>query len=223
MGIRGFGGQLYRDLIRFGINMHIHEVFWSVQGEGSRSGYPSIFVRTTGCTLQCPYCDTRDAWESGTRMEIEQIVTEIEKYRKTFPRSQVVITGGEPLEQDLSGMIKLLKQKKNFLCIETNGIYFQPLEIDWWTVSPKDVADFYIAAELKEKINEVKLVVNENLNYKIVKNIRAIGEDFPIFLQPDYYDRNRFQNTFSLFSECQKKGIDKLRLGLQLHRVLGVK
>lgn len=203
--------------------MHIHELFWSVQGEGSRSGYPSIFVRTTGCTLQCPYCDTPDSWKSGTRMETEQIVSEIEKYRNRFPRSQVVITGGEPLEQDLSGMINLLKKKKTFLCIETNGIYFQPLDIDWWTVSPKDVADFYIAADLKEKINEVKLIVNENLTSEIVKNIRAIGDGFPIFLQPDFFDQSRYQNTFSLFSECQREGIANLRLGLQMHRVLGVK
>jgi len=156
-------------------------------------------------------------------MQIEQVVREIEKYRKRFSRSQVVITGGEPLEQDLSGMISLLKQKKTFLCIETNGIYFQPLDIDWWTVSPKDMADFYIAAELKEKINEVKLVVNKNLTSGIVKNIRAIGDDFPIFLQPDFFDPDRYQNTFSLFSECQEKGISNLRLGIQMHRVLGVK
>lgn len=156
-------------------------------------------------------------------MKIEQIVREIEKYRKRFPRSQVVITGGEPLEQDLSELVGRLKQQQLFLCIETNGIYVQSLDIDWWTVSPKDVADFYIASDLKEKINEVKLVVNKNLTGEIVKNIRAIGDDFPIFLQPDFFDRNRYLNTFSLFTECQEKGITNLRLGIQMHRVLGVK
>jgi organic radical activating enzyme len=203
--------------------MVIHEVFWSIQGEGLRSGYPSIFIRTSGCTLQCPYCDTRDAWESGTRTGMSTLLRKVEKLRETYPRSQVVITGGEPLEQDLGELVSQLRQRDFFICVETNGIYVQSLDIDWWTVSPKDMADFYVAADLKKKISEIKLIVNRNLTLPVIKKIRALGDGFPIFLQPDSFDPDRFQNTFSLFSECQEKGIPDLRVGLQIHRVLGVK
>jgi 7-carboxy-7-deazaguanine synthase len=203
--------------------MVIHEVFWSVQGEGLRSGSPTIFIRTAGCTLQCPYCDTRDAWSTGIRIGIPALIRKVDHLRKSYPRSQVVITGGEPLEQDLGELVAQLREKQVFVSIETNGIYVQSLDIDWWTVSPKDVADFFVAAELKRKISEMKLIVNKNLTVPVVKKLRAIKEDFPIFLQPDFFDRDRNRNTFSLFSECQKEGIPNLRLGIQMHRVVDVK
>ncbi|MCK4944012.1 MAG: 7-carboxy-7-deazaguanine synthase QueE [Candidatus Aminicenantes bacterium] len=223
MGIRGYSGQLFGKVIPLGDEMHIHEIFWSVQGEGLRSGHPSIFVRTTGCTLQCPYCDTRDSWVTGTKMKVEQIILEIEKYKEMYPQCQVVLTGGEPLEQDLSEMVSRLKQKKFFLSIETNGIYFQSLDIDWWTVSPKDIADFYIAADLHEKIDEVKCIVNQNLTLDVLERIRAIRTDFPIFLQPDFFNPNKYQDTLELYEQCQKVAIPGVRLGIQLQHILDIR
>lgn len=203
--------------------MHINEIFWSVQGEGLRTGFPSIFVRLTGCTLQCSYCDTREAWTQGKKMDVNEVIFKIEKYRKVYPNSQVVITGGEPMEQDLSIMVRDLKEKKYFVSIETNGIYFQDLDLDWWTISPKDIGDFYIAADLFDKMSEVKLIVNEDLNTEVIKKIRDIRCDFPIFLQPNCLDQNKYRRTYELYQECQQRGIQNLRLGSQLHKIFKVK
>jgi organic radical activating enzyme len=203
--------------------MVVNDTFWSVQGEGSRTGVPSIFLRLTGCTLQCPYCDTPDAWKGGKKMEIQEVVTKIKVLKKEYPRSQVVITGGEPLEQDLSELVDKLNQQKFYLAIETNGIYFQDLNINWWTLSPKDLGDYYISANLKERISEIKLIVNRNLNLGVIKKIRAIRKDFPIFLQPDCFAKNKYKNTFKLFEECQKAGIANIKLGYQLHKIFNIK
>lgn len=203
--------------------MFVNDIFWSVQGEGLRSGVPSIFVRLTGCTLQCPYCDSRPAWTGGKKMDLTRIFSEIDACARAYPDSQVVITGGEPLEQDLSGLVAGLREKKYFIGVETNGIYFQHLDLNWWTVSPKDIGDYYISAGLHEKISEIKLIVNDKLDVTVIEKIRSLRDDFPIFLQPDFYDRNRYRNSHALFVRCQEKGIPNIRLGLQMHRIFKIK
>lgn len=207
---------------QFRDSMRVNEIFWSIQGEGARTGCPSIFLRLTGCTLQCPYCDSRQAWEKGRRMAVDRILRRISGLKASYPDSQVVITGGEPLEQELAELVIRLKQTGVFVALETNGIYVQDLTVDWWTLSPKDVAEFYIARDLERKISEVKLIVNRNLSIGIIEKIRNIRRDFPIFLQPDSSDPHRYRNSFALFQDCQFRGIKNIRLGAQLHRVFGI-
>jgi 7-carboxy-7-deazaguanine synthase len=206
--------------------LKINEIFWSFQGEGLRVGIPSVFLRFAGCSVQCPYCDSKDSWKSdaGASVSIGEILSEIEKHQKKYPQSQVVITGGEPLEQELSEITTALKKKNNFLSIETNGIHFQDLPIDWWTISPKDVTDYFIHEDLLKKINEIKLVVNKSLTIDVIKRTRSIVPvSVPIFLQPEANDNNRYVNTFSLFQQCQEEQLENIRCGIQLHKVYEVK
>jgi len=206
--------------------LKINEIFWSFQGEGSRVGVPSVFLRLAGCSAQCPYCDTKDSWkiDAGASLSVEEILSEIDKYKKKYPQSQVVITGGEPLEQDLSEITAALKKKNHFLSIETNGIHFQDLPVDWWTVSPKDVTGYFIHQDLLKKTNEIKLVVNKNLTMDIIKKTRSMAAvSVPIFLQPEANDKNRYINTFSLFQQCQEEKLENIRCGIQLHQVYNVK
>jgi organic radical activating enzyme len=205
--------------------LKINEIFWSFQGEGLRAGYPSIFLRLAGCGLRCPYCDTQYAWEtvtSGT-MAVHDILAEMEQYRAKYPHSQVVLTGGEPLEQDLAAIVYALKQKNYFIAVETNGLYFQDVPIDWWTVSPKDVTDYTIHRDLVKKAAEIKLIANKNLTPDAIKRVRGETGKVPIFLQPDASSDERYAAVFSLFRRCQEEGIDNIRAGIQLHTIYRVK
>ncbi len=203
--------------------LKINEIFWSFQGEGSRTGVPSIFLRLAGCSLLCPYCDQEDAWKRGTAMTVAEAVAAIELKRKSAPLSQVVFSGGEPQEQDISEIAEELKKKDFFLAIETNGTLCRPLPIDWWTVSPKDVGDYFIHPGLLDHIDEIKLIVNKNLDIGVIQRVRALKEGVPIFLQPDGYDKERYRNTFSMFRQCQEAGIENIRCGIQMHTVYEVK
>ena len=75
--------------------LRITEVFYSLQGEASRVGLPTVFVRLTGCPLRCTWCDTTYSFTGGEAATIESVLAEVAKY----PVRQVCVTGGEPLSQ----------------------------------------------------------------------------------------------------------------------------
>jgi 7-carboxy-7-deazaguanine synthase len=96
----------------------INEIFYSIQGETTYSGLPTVFVRTTGCNLRCTYCDTKYSYYEGSFKEISEIINEIKQYKTPY----VCITGGEPLLQksvlDLMTQLCDLNYK---VSLETSG------------------------------------------------------------------------------------------------------
>src|SRR3546814_19753939 len=77
------------------MKLRIHEIFYSLQGESSRIGLPTVFVRLTGCPMRCVYCDTAYAFHGGKSIELSEILAEVAKHGTRY----VTVTGGEPLAQ----------------------------------------------------------------------------------------------------------------------------
>lgn len=75
--------------------LRLTEIFFSLQGEASRAGLPTVFVRLTGCPLRCTWCDTTYSFTGGEPATIDAVLAEVAKY----PARQVCVTGGEPLAQ----------------------------------------------------------------------------------------------------------------------------
>lgn len=75
--------------------LRITEIFFSIQGESTRAGLPTVFVRLTGCPLRCRYCDTAYAFHGGARMSFDAVLSEVGQYDTRY----VTVTGGEPLAQ----------------------------------------------------------------------------------------------------------------------------
>ena len=197
----------------------IHEIFASVQGEGSLSGRSAIFIRLSGCSLRCPYCDTREAWVRKKEMGVAEVLAEVDRLSRENPVAMVVLTGGEPLEQDLLELVVGLSEKKVFTAIETNGLHFQDIKVDWWTVSPKDMNAYQINEQLWPRLNELKLLVTADLKVETVLDLAGrLPANKPIFLQPCGFNDQAFRNTLDFFNHCNAISIPNLRLGLQLHR-----
>src|SRR3989338_5520993 len=98
--------------------MKICEIFYSIQGESTFSGFPCIFVRTSGCNLRCTYCDTKFAYEEGSEMTVNEIIERIKQYNCRM----LEITGGEPLlQEDVYKLIERALKKKYKVLLETNG------------------------------------------------------------------------------------------------------
>lgn len=103
------------------LNFNINEIFYSVQGEGTRAGRACIFVRLQGCLLRCVWCDTPYALE---RKEIHKLMTGEQIFEKIsdYPSKFLMLTGGEPLEQeDIFRFIEIACDQGYEVVIETNG------------------------------------------------------------------------------------------------------
>lgn len=101
-----------------GASLRISEIFYSLQGETSRVGLPTVFVRLTGCPLRCHYCDSAYAFTGGQSMALEAIVAEVQRY----PTRYVTVTGGEPLAQkNCLTLLRILCDLGYQVSLETSG------------------------------------------------------------------------------------------------------
>jgi len=98
--------------------VRVTEIFFSIQGEGTRVGRPCVFVRFTGCDLRCSYCDTAYAFSGGTEMSRAEIVAQAERHPCRF----VLLTGGEPLLQpEAADLARELLARGWEVAVETHG------------------------------------------------------------------------------------------------------
>ena len=116
----------------------VPEIFYSLQGEGTRCGTPAVFLRLAGCNLACKWCDTKHSWGNGILCTEQQVADALADYAC----HSLVITGGEPLIQQpaLERLLTLLPES-TFIEVETNGSLIPSpaiaARVNQWNVSPK--------------------------------------------------------------------------------------
>lgn len=157
--------------------MKVNEIFLSIQGESLSAGFPTIFIRFTGCNLRCNYCDTTYSYEKGVEISPEGILKEIKK----FQYNRVCLTGGEPLlQKDLDKLLKMLDGY--IVSIETNGsIKLNTLDIlnreysfvlDIKTPSSGCSEKMELDnLKLLDDRDEIKFVIGDRTDYEWSKNI----------------------------------------------------
>ena len=98
--------------------LKVNELFFSIQGETSKSGLPTVFIRLTGCPLRCVYCDTEYAFHGGNKMSITDILHRVADFRTRH----ITVTGGEPLAQKACvDLLRLLCDEGYHVSLETSG------------------------------------------------------------------------------------------------------
>jgi 7-carboxy-7-deazaguanine synthase len=203
--------------------LKITEIFPSIQGEGLRSGEPTIFIRLTGCNLRCAFCDTKYAWDGGEDYPLDQILGAVKKIQRKYPADWVCLTGGEPQIQPIETLVKRLKISGFKVQVETNGTLFRPLGVDWWTLSPKPET-YEFAQEFTAKANEVKLVVSKELTLDVIRNLRdKFPSRTPILLQPQSQTKWSTEKGLKLLEHAMKGGLKNIRFCVQLHKYIGVR
>jgi 7-carboxy-7-deazaguanine synthase len=205
----------------------VKEIFYSLQGEGARTGRPAVFLRFAGCNLWtgreedraaavCRFCDTDfvGVGPDGGRFAAADALADMVADR--WPAGQdaryVVCTGGEPLLQLDPPLIEALHARRFEIAIETNGTVVPPDGIDWICVSPKAEAALVVSTG-----NELKLVYPQEGG----EPERYAGLDFEqFFLQPmDGADVD--QHTRRALDYCLAH--PRWRLSLQTHKLLGLR
>ena len=174
------------------MSLRITEIFFSIQGETSKIGLPTVFIRLTGCPLRCQYCDTSYAFYGGEVMLFEDIIHRVTK----FNCKDVCVTGGEPLAQANSK--KLLKDLAdlNFqVSLETGGsISLEGIDervkiiMDIKTPdSGESTKNRWENLELLKQSDELKIVICSREDYQWSKEIieqYKISEKCPILFSP---------------------------------------
>ncbi len=205
----------------------VKEIYFTVQGEGVQTGMPAVFLRFAGCNLWsglerdrpsaiCNFCDTDFIGTNGPgggKFKTPQQLADAVRSQWPDGKGQpwVVCTGGEPLLQLDTDLIRALHDAGFKIAIETNGTLKAPDGVDWICVSPK--ADTKI---VQTSGHELKLVYPQPEN----KPEQFEGWDFQFFcLQPLDNEKQR-ENMQSAFDYCLTN--PQWRLSLQTHKWIGV-
>lgn len=209
---------------------YIKELFYTIQGEGVRTGRPAVFCRFAGCNLwsgkeadrhtaQCQFCDTNfigaDAGIFNTEEELIKNILlmfpPIPDHANSKYIPYVVFTGGEPALQLTEKLITLLQEKYIETAIETNGTLLLPSNIDWITVSPKGTTSIVTTSG-----NELKLVwPQKNCSPETFLNL-----SFDHFILQPKDDRYLKKNIDLCIDYCMQH--PQWRLGLQSHKWIGI-
>lgn len=188
--------------------LQLTEIFYSVQGEGTFTGTPAVFVRLAGCNLSCAFCDTDYSLKFVA--STEDVIKMVRDAGGDCP--MVILTGGEPLAQ--AGVVELidaLRKDGRRVHIESNGTIATELPPDvWLTVSPKERVDRRMAA----RANEVKLIVDRRVPEE---HLALFAHHAQILLQPE---GNKPANV-EIALQYAKAHPQRFRLSLQTHKFIG--
>ncbi|MDO7083443.1 7-carboxy-7-deazaguanine synthase QueE [Pseudocolwellia sp. AS88] len=217
----------------------INEFFETIQGEGSFTGQPSIFIRLQGCPVACSWCDTKHTWDINlddsvsteamaskteettqwANMSVEQILAWVKP--KGYQAKHIVITGGEPCMVDLTPLCEGFEAQGYSCQVETSGTFeIQVTDKCWVTVSPKInmKGGYKILRSALDRANEIKHPVATEHHVEELTDLLAEHEvtNKPIYLQPI---SQKQRATELAIETCIK---NNWRLSIQVHKYIGI-
>jgi 7-carboxy-7-deazaguanine synthase len=201
--------------------LKVTEIFFSIQGEAGFSGWPTVFVRLTGCPLRCQYCDTAYAFTGGEWRTFAEIEAEIRKYGTPY----VCVTGGEPLAQPrCAALLRALCDAGFNVSLETSGA------IDIANVDTRvcRVLDIKTPASREAHRNRwenlplltahdaVKIVICDRADYEWARGVVARHAfPCPVFFSPSYGEL-----PAGTLADWILEDRLPVRLQVQLHKIL---
>ncbi|MDR0736358.1 MAG: 7-carboxy-7-deazaguanine synthase QueE [Zoogloeaceae bacterium] len=203
--------------------LRVSELFFSLQGEASRVGLPSVFIRLTGCPLRCRWCDTAYAFSGGENMTIAGILDAARRW----PTRHVCVTGGEPLAQKhCLALLVALCDADYEVCLETSGALdiggvdarvARIVDIKTPSSGETDNIRWENLALLTAK-DELKIIIADRADYDWARAKMAqhrLSVRCPVFFSPAH----GLQSAVELAEWMLVDGIDA-RFQLQLHKQL---
>jgi len=180
--------------------LKINEIFHSLQGESRSSGYPTVFIRLTGCPLRCHYCDTAYAFHDGKLMTVATILDDVRPYQARY----VTVTGGEPLAQKgCHTLLAGLCDAGYEVSLETSGA------LDISRVDPRVI-----------KVMDIKTPGSGEADKNLYQNIAHLDRKdqvkFVLCDEHDYQWATQILNKYELASVCEilfSPGYEQLEAG----------
>ncbi len=193
------------------MNLNVNEIFYSLQGEGGRTGQASIFIRLAKCNLACSFCDTD--FERGVKMTPVEVLNEIKQYGCKW----IIWTGGEPTLQLTDAIVAFFKDEGYLQAIETNGTRKIPAGIDYITCSPKQ--NFEKIRVLIPEVDELRFPIQKG---DPLPDISILPRTTRYLLSP-IFDNNRIIPENVDYCISLIKDHPLWALSLQTHKLIGIR
>ncbi|MGI6047742.1 MAG: 7-carboxy-7-deazaguanine synthase QueE [Petrimonas sp.] len=193
------------------MSLTVNEIFYSLQGEGGRTGEASIFIRLSKCNLACSFCDTD--FEFGNRMTLDEILAEISQY----PCQWIIWTGGEPTLQLKDETVAFFTEKGYKQAIETNGTRRVPAGIDYITCSPKQ--QFEKIRTLIPEVDELRFPIAKG---DVLPDISILPKTNRYLLSPIFDNLKVIRENVDYCVDLIKQN-PQWTLSLQMHKLIGIK
>lgn len=192
------------------MSLIVNEIFYSLQGEGERSGSPSIFIRLTQCNLACKFCDTD--FYSGEEMTVDQILDTIRGFQSRW----IIWTGGEPTLQLTDEILQQFRENGYKQAIETNGTRKVSSLIDYVTCSPKQ--NFQAVKDLMPEVDEIRIPIKEGDS---LPDLAIFPKAKNYFVSPIFDMNDINQANVDYCVELAKQN-PEWRLSLQIHKLIHI-
>lgn len=212
-----------RDALPADQRLRITEIFHSIQGEADSVGWPTVFVRLTGCPLRCQYCDTAYAFQGGEWASIETVLRRVAEYAPRY----VTVTGGEPLAQrNCPTLLKHLCDAGYRVSIETGGSL--PIgDIDTRVIRVMDLKtpgsgecqqNLYANIPCLRKLDQVKFVICHREDYEWSRQMlqeHKLSEKCQVLFSPSHEQLKAVDLADWILADRLP-----VRLQLQIHKYL---
>lgn len=203
--------------------LKINEIFFSIQGESTSVGCPTVFIRTTGCNLRCGYCDTTYSYHEGSMRTIDDVLAET----RSHGARHVCITGGEPLlQKEIHELMRRLCDEGFRVSLETSGS--KPIrDVDPRVRVILDVktpdsgaADSFLLENLEHArpSTEIKFVICSEIDFEFSENFCSqwgLFKKFDVLYSPSF---GQVSERWLAEKILEKKSF--ARLQLQLHKYI---
>jgi 7-carboxy-7-deazaguanine synthase len=220
--------------------LRLTEIFHSVQGEGSTVGLPTTFVRLTGCSLRCSWCDTTYSFHGGEDWSVDRVLERL----GPIATKRVCVTGGEPLDQHDAclALMQSLLARGYFVVLETSGSIdvgaadkLEPrdkLQISMDVKCPSShmqKRNRYENLALLRPHDQLKFVVSDERDYAFAKDVlsrHAVGSEIlmqPMWASPDPVGPTKIEGEAATLQKLAewvlRDGLD-VRVGTQMHKLI---
>lgn len=199
----------------FSTKYFVMEHFYTIQGEGFWAGSPAYFIRLGGCEVGCHWCDVKESWDKNShpQMSVEELLENI----KNTPAKRIIITGGEPLQQDLTYLTQALHLQGYLIHLETSGAYPLTGEWDWICLSPKK---FKKPLEtICSHIHELKVIVYNDSDFNFAEEHAKLTPIHTIlYLQPEWSKQEKMLPRIIEYAKANPQW----RISLQTHKFMNI-
>jgi len=202
-------------LLDEGKMLPLMEEFYTIQGEGFNTGKPAYFVRIGGCDVGCRWCDVKESW--NRKLHPPTLTDQIVENAASQPAKAVVVTGGEPLMNNLDYLCQQLKKNGVTRYLESSGAHPFSGEWEWICVSPKKKSP--PVESVYSRASELKVVIETVEDFEWAEqNAKLVKDDCILFLQPEWSKADKIMHDIT---EYVMKN-PKWNISIQSHKYMRI-